>query len=480
MSAHSLTWIADEVGLPSLVGVDGVVVRANDTARVLIDGDPLGEDLVGTVGRLVGVAEDDRALLGLIAHAGVTGSATGSVGPDEGWRVVIQSNETGGQMTVLAAPRHLEHTVPMRRRAAAADVAAGVSHEVANALSAIVGWAQLGQQQQSADALATFALIEDSARSARSAARRMLDAVRSPGSSPHALDLSAVLTDVVRLLGPEAHDRGITFDNRVPDATFVVGTPSALFTIVWNLVRNAMEAMDQGGCITTSAEPHDGTLRLVVADEGPGMNESQRLRAFDPYFTTKPTGTGLGLAMVNEAVEELGGRIVVDSVQDGGTRFVVELPRADAPAPADDGPSARRPSGVHGRSEGGMRLLLVEDDAALREMMRTTLQLRQVEVDAVGSTAEALRLQATYDVALVDLSLSDGRGDHLVAELRQRGNIRTAALVTGASEPSNLNPNGRPDLWLRKPFEPNDLLETVRLLRAFGGQDAAQTGDPAP
>ncbi|MFW6023822.1 MAG: ATP-binding protein, partial [Myxococcota bacterium] len=429
---------------------------------------------------LAGVAEDDRALLDLVTRAATAGSASGPIGPDAGWRLILQSHDAGGPVTLLAAPRHLEHTLPMTRRAAAADVAAGVSHEVANALSAIVGWAQLGQQQQGADALATFALIEDRARTARAAARHMLDAVRSPTSSPHALDLSTLLADVVRLLGPEAHNRGITFDNRMPDATCVLGTPSGLFTIAWNLIRNAMEAMEQGGRITTGAEVHEETIRFVVADDGPGMDESQRLRAFDPYFTTKPMGTGLGLAMVNEAVETLGGRIVVDSVRDGGTRFIVELPRADAPASTDDDSSERRRSGVHGRGEGDVRLMLVEDDTTLREMMRTTLHLRQVDVDAVGSVAEALQLHGTYDVALVDLSLSDGRGDHLLAELRRRGNIRAAALVTGASEPSNLDPNGRPDLWLRKPFEPNELLEAVHLLGTFGGRNAAQTGDPAP
>ncbi|MFW6087044.1 MAG: hypothetical protein ACODAG_07565, partial [Myxococcota bacterium] len=63
MSAHSLTWIADELGLPSLEGVDGVVVRANEAASALLEGDPRGEDFIRTAGRLAGVAEDDRALL---------------------------------------------------------------------------------------------------------------------------------------------------------------------------------------------------------------------------------------------------------------------------------------------------------------------------------------------------------------------------------------------------------------------------------
>ncbi|MFW6050675.1 MAG: ATP-binding protein [Myxococcota bacterium] len=482
MSAEFLAWIACEVGLPLLEGADGLVVRANGAACELLGRDPSGDELTAAAAALTGVPAGDAELAGLVSRVGGAGSTAGAVGPGGRWRLLVHAD--GGRLWVVAAPARVSQAVRLEQRAAAADVAAGVSHEVANALSAIVGWAQLGREHPGPEAAETFSLIEDSARTARSAARRLLDAVRCHGDqAPEAIDLAPLLEDVVRLLRPEARDHGLSLECRVPGGTWVLGTPSALFTVAWNLLHNAVEALEPGGRIVVSGAAQEGTVRLAVADDGPGMEEEQRLRVFEPYFTTKPTGTGLGLFMVKRAVEELGGRIVLDSARGRGTRFVVELPQARPPAAAADGQAEprlpRRRSGIHGRRDvEGVRVLLVEDDQTLREMMRTTLALQQARVDAVASGNEADALPGPYDLALVDLSLTDARGDQVVSRLRARGVVTAAALVTGASEPPNLDPGGRPDLWLRKPFEPSDLLETVRLLRTFGGRDAAGTGDP--
>lgn len=479
MSADFPAWLASEAGLPLLEGIDGVVIRANEPARELIAGDPTGADLIRSVAGMVGVADDDPDLLGLVARAQGGGSVAGAAGADRQWRVLVHAPEPG-RLLVIASPSQMVRTMRLERRAAATDVAAGVSHEVANALSAIVGWAELGRGQGPADTPQTFDLIAQSARTARSAARRLLDAVRDTDrQTPAALDLGPLLADAVRLLRADARGRDVDIECQVPDGTYVMATPSALFTIAWNLIRNAVEALDGGGRIVVTAGTQRDRVRLTVADDGPGMDEAQRLRAFDPYFTTKPTGTGLGLSMVKGAVEELGGRVAVHSERGGGTRFVVELPRADAPAQPAPSVDLTRRSGVHGRGEQrAARVLVVEDDRALREMMRTTLTLHGVDVDAVETGAEALALEGPYEVALVDLSLADARGDRLVGELRRRNVAAAAAVVTGMSEPPNLDPDGRPDLWLRKPFEPEDLLETVRVLRTFGGRGAAQTGDP--
>jgi signal transduction histidine kinase len=481
MSADFLSWMAEEIGLPALHAAGGVVLRASDPARDLLGEVPEGADLIATAARLTGVTPEDPALLGLVARADATGSASGAVG-DGRWRLLVHRSAPG-HLQLVAAPEQLTRGGHLLRRAAAADVAAGVSHEVANALSAIVGWAQLGLQQGDERSAETFGHIEDSARAARSAARRLLDAVRTPSEQvSEQVDLHAMATDVTRLSRLQARHRGVHVDCHVQEGTFALGTSAALFTIVWNLVSNAIDALGEGGTVSITATAQDGTVRLVVADDGPGMDEAQRRRAFDAYYTTKASGTGLGLALVKQAVEDLGGRILLETARGQGTRFVVELPRAD-PATADlAGPGTeRRRSGVHGRdTTQGLRVLIVEDDDALREMMRTALELRLACVDAVGSAAEALRCTGPYDVALVDLALSDARGDHLVAQLRDHAIIGASAIVTGASEPPDLNPAGKPDVWLRKPFDPADLIETVQLLSTFTAPSATATRSRSP
>jgi signal transduction histidine kinase len=461
--------MAAEMGFPLLEGVGGAVRAANPPARDRLGKDPAGEDLIAVTAQLLQVATDDPDLLALVARAETAGASTGTVGQA---RLMIHRPEAG-HLQLLAVPAQLGVPTDLERRAAAGDVAAGVSHEVANALSAIVGWSQLGQQRGDAGSTEIFGLIEHSARSARAAARRLLDAVRSPAHQPSvAVDLNALITDVVRLSQLQARERDLEVTCQVQPGLFVLGTSSALFTIVWNLVINAVDAVPQGGHVAVTAAAQDDAVRLVVSDDGPGMDERQRHHVFDPYFTTKASGTGLGLPLVKDAVESIGGRILLETEAGRGASFFVELVRADpddTQAPSDTG--ERRRSGVRGRpSAARLRVLVVEDDLSLRQMMHTTLTLQEAEVDAVASAAEALQQQGPYDVALVDLALTDVRGDHLVAELRRREIIGAAAIVTGASEPPRLHPGGKPDMWLRKPFEPSDLFDAVLVLAAVGDE----------
>lgn len=473
MSADIPRWMAAEVGLPCLEGMGGAVRCANGPAQDLLGKDPAGDDLVAAAAELAKVPCEDRDLLALIARAETAGSSAGTVGQGR-WRLLV--HRVGpGHLLLLGVPSQEAHHGQLARRATAGDVAAGVSHEVSNALSAIVGWSQLGQQQGHSGTTEIFGLIEESARSARGAARRLLDAVRAPAHQPAVpVDLHALVADVARLCQLQARERNLRVAWNVEPGVHVLGTSSALFTIVWNLVTNAMDALPQGGQVSIGAAAQRDTVQLMVTDDGPGMDEAARARAFDPYFTTKATGTGLGLALVKEAAEALGGHIRLESEPGRGTRFIVQLRRAEpSDAAGTEASEARRRSGVRGRNPlRHLHVLVVEDDDALREMMQTTLSLQHVRVHAVASAAEARRHAGPYHVGLVDLALSDARGDQLLAELRREGIVHASAIVTGASEPPDLPPGAKPDLWLRKPFEPDELLEAIQLLSTFGDAQA--------
>ena len=197
----------------------------------------------------------------------------------------------------------------------------------------------------------------------------------------------------------------------------------------------------------------------MVEDDGPGMSEEQQRRAFEPYFTTKADGTGLGLALVKQTVGELGGSIELKSVWGSGTRFTVALPLAA-------GSSTRRPA--HKRSSGVFyaepiphRVLVVDDDLGLREMIATALGMRGADVVAVGSADAALAEKGPFALAIIDLLLPDQRGDALLARLRATGVAEVGLLVTGTEPPANLVPDGTPDVLLRKPFELEELFESL-------------------
>ena len=104
------------------------------------------------------------------------------------------------------------------------------------------------------------------------------------------------------------------------------GEEQLLRQIFWNLSRNALQAMPDGGRLEISGEREDGTVVLRWHDSGVGMTESVRRQAFEPFVTTRPGGTGLGLAVVYAAVAEHAGSISLDSVPERGTVVTVELP----------------------------------------------------------------------------------------------------------------------------------------------------------
>ncbi|MEY4511318.1 MAG: hypothetical protein RLZZ450_3440, partial [Pseudomonadota bacterium] len=109
-----------------------------------------------------------------------------------------------------------------------------------------------------------------------------------------------------------------------------------------------------------------------------------------------------------------------------------------------------------------LRVLVVDDDHALREMLATALSLRGADVISVRSSQEALELHGNFDIALIDMMLDDCRGDELLATLRQRGVVNAAMLVTGTVQKPRLVPGGEPDDWVRKPFEISHLVDRIR------------------
>jgi two-component system response regulator FlrC len=106
-------------------------------------------------------------------------------------------------------------------------------------------------------------------------------------------------------------------------------------------------------------------------------------------------------------------------------------------------------------------ILVVEDDEGVRGLIATTLMLTGVTSTCVGSAEEALASKGPYSAAMIDLTLPDERGDILLGMLRKKGLVTRAAIMSGAPPPDDADPDGKPERWLRKPFDPSDLLQTV-------------------
>ncbi|KAF0221888.1 MAG: two-component system NtrC family sensor histidine kinase [Geobacteraceae bacterium] len=223
------------------------------------------------------------------------------------------------------------------RLAAIGELSAHIAHEIRNPLSSISGSAQLIAQGEGIDPK-DKKLLDIVVRETD----RLNELIKSflayarptrPAKSP--VQLKELLSVVESLSAADPRFHEVVINNRCREDLSLMGDHDQLEQVFWNLLVNAAEAMPDGGEITLDAEvvnsdsraPRNGKMaRIVVADTGKGMDKDEMSRVFEPFFSTKKEGTGLGLATVYRIVEAHGGRIMVESAKGGGTRFTIYLP----------------------------------------------------------------------------------------------------------------------------------------------------------
>ena len=254
--------------------------------------------------------------------------------------------------------------------------------------------------------------------------------------------------------------------------------PSQVEQILLNLVVNARDAMPTGGTLSILTEDveidqemataHPGMkprryVVLTVQDSGFGMTSEVKARVFEPFFTTKPRGegTGLGLATVYGIVKQADGYIAVDSAPRKGTTFRVYLP-ATTDAVSGDGKHEMQP--LRGRGE---RVLIVEDEPAVRLMVGRILESNGYEVKAVSSGDEALNLddsELSFDLLLTDVVMPGISGPSLADKMTRVNSRAKVLFMTGYAEDvaasRGLLGSGRE--LLKKPFTGDELLSKVR------------------
>lgn len=474
-SPDLLGWFAHELSLTFLE-------EARDGTVRLLAGSVAGIDrpMAAILAELAACDEEEVRDLVEAARAGARGALELTAGGHPG--VLLVWSEAEGCVRAIYSSR--AGASALARRAAAADLAASVTHDVANALTAISGWTRMASASEGLPERTRQALevVQRSARQALGSARGLLRTMRDAGrpyiapSAPDRADAAVIIREVVETLHPMLEENGIELVTELPETVWGTMPPATLRLVVSNLVRNAFEALDGGGTIRVTVDLGDGDYSLSVTDDGPGMSEETLARAYDRYFTTKATGTGLGLAMVRDTVREAGGDIEVRSVLGQGTRFEVRLPLARAARRRTT--TTRATSGVHAKPALLDRtVLVVDDDAAMRSMVRTALELEGARVTDAAGREEALAApEPRYDVALVDLSLGGDRGDELIDELKRLGRVTFAILMTGSAS-LELSGAQAPDAVLRKPFELDELHRTIG--RLLAPDDVGAEGGPS-
>lgn len=225
------------------------------------------------------------------------------------------------------------------RLAALGRLAANIAHEIRNPLASISGAIEVLVRELPPDAaqgrLAEI-VLQESAR-LNGLIAEFLDYARPTPPSVGPIDAAAVLDEVLTLLEHRPHPGAVKVVRRYPERLPALGDGARLRQAVWNLCLNAVQAMPEGGELTVGARAATGAageprVELWVADTGHGIAEGDLAHIFEPFYTSRPGGSGLGLAMVYRIVQEHGGLVDVRSAPDAGTTFTLTLPAPPGPA----------------------------------------------------------------------------------------------------------------------------------------------------
>lgn len=357
-------------------------------------------------------------------------------------------------------------------------IAGGAAHDFNNIITAVLGYAKLLRDDVSGSPELDAELdgIEEAARRAAALARQLLVFSRSESGEPGVFSLGEAVAGLERMLGRLAGD-DVRLRIHRGEGDVVLADKGRIEQAVMNLAVNARDAMDGRGRITVTTgaarygRPTDLTVGrlepgvwafVCVADEGSGMEPGLIKRIFDPFFSTKAPdkGTGLGLAMVADAMRQAGGGVEVRSELGKGSSFTLYLPAADAAA-AGTTRSLAEPPAV----KGGL-ILLVEDDAELRSVSERLLERGGYEVLAADGPGSALILAERERrplVALItDLAMPLMRGDELAERLRRdRPGLPTLFMSGYADEAGPAMPGSA---LLPKPFDQAELLRALAAL----------------
>ncbi|MCA1634766.1 MAG: response regulator, partial [Acidobacteria bacterium] len=317
-----------------------------------------------------------------------------------------------------------EQFAQLEKLSALGELASGVAHDFNNTLAGILGRAQLMlMRTQDPEVIRCLRIIAKSAQDGAHTVKRIQDFARQRRDKNFELvAVDQLLPEIIEITRPrwkdssEASNVHIKFESRISTNAFIMGDESELREVLVNIIFNAVDAMPQGGTITLSAEEVGDSVAISISDTGAGMSSEVRSRIFDPFFTTKgKAGLGLGLAVSYGIIARHEGTINVESEVECGTTFTISIPMADMSA--ESGRVVKNlleqpaPLSLPSRAQ-KLRILVVDDEAPLREILREMLEHQGHEVRLAEAGNQALELLGAekFDAVFTDIGMPEMNG----------------------------------------------------------------------
>ncbi|MBV9619295.1 MAG: response regulator, partial [Verrucomicrobia bacterium] len=345
---------------------------------------------------------------------------------------IRENNEISGVVLVFRDITERQRSEAERRKAETLEqlglLAGGIAHDFNNLLTAIIGNISLASLLLPPDDEMATRLddAKNASMRARDLAQQLLTFARGGAPIKKAASITKLIQDTVSFSLRGSRNRSVFgFDDNVAPAEIDAGQISQ---VIANLVVNADQAMPNGGTIYVNCDnfcydvndvqipdlvPGD-YVRVRIRDEGVGIPEKYLKRIFDPYFTTKPKGNGLGLATAYSIIKNHNGLMAVESKVHFGSTFTVYLPAA---VQQEEEAAVEAPAKITPEITGSGRVLVVDDEEAIRDLVEFTLTRLGYEVSqaetalkGVEMYQDKLRIGKRFDLVILDLTLPGGMG----------------------------------------------------------------------
>jgi signal transduction histidine kinase len=238
---------------------------------------------------------------------------------------------------ITESRRSAEKTIESERLNALTLLAAGVAHEIGNPLNSLHIHLQLMERKVRKLDAATRDELQESIDIARSEISRLdsivtqfLKAIRPSKPQLHPENVNAIMDEAVRFFTPEIEDRDIVVEQELrSDLPLVEVDRDQLKQAFYNVIKNSFEAMKRRGILRIRTDMDDTHVLISFTDTGGGMTAETLSRVFEPYYTTKDSGSGLGLLIVRRIVREHGGELAIESNEGKGLTLTIRLPYRD-------------------------------------------------------------------------------------------------------------------------------------------------------
>jgi nitrogen-specific signal transduction histidine kinase/CheY-like chemotaxis protein len=399
----------------------------------------------------------------------------------------------GTVIDITELKRSRDEDIARQKLESVGGLAAGIAHDFNNLLGGVLAQAELALAELPAGAQAQEELnnIRGVAIRGGSIVRQLMIYAGQESAAPEPVDISFLIDDMRELLKVVVSKHAFLSTELGNELPAVLANPAQLRQVAMNLVTNASEALGEHdgkivirtahGITDVKSQPSGSSefVKLEVSDTGGGMSKDVQDKIFDAFFTTKPTGHGLGLAVVQRIIQGLGGTIQIDSELGKGTTFRILFPSAGEMA------QRSRPSSdpvEWDRLNTDAIVLLVDDEPSIRQAMGSMLRMKGLRVVEASDGTEALACIRQYKDAIslivLDVTLPGAPAHEVLEEARRvRSDVKVVvSSAYGQNTAEASLPGVRFDSFLRKPYSVEDLGSLVKRLVSPEGARGAKTG----